>query len=225
LYGEKITKWQAVGIGLCMMGAMYVVTQGNWIVAKKVVFNKSDLLVMIATVMYGLYSALLPKSPKINAATFLTCLSFLGAMTMAPLYIWDVIKIGATAPTLDVILGVCYVAIFPSLVAYLCWNKGISVIGPNRASVLICLVPIFSAILAVPYLNEKLALYHVVGMCLIFSGMILFNNNYVDKGKVAKRKNEDFFCTAGKGSGTTVPLPSNGVNARVNEKKVNEVMG
>jgi drug/metabolite transporter (DMT)-like permease len=72
-------------------------------------------------------------------------------------------------------LVVFFVACFPSIVAYSCWNKGVALIGPNQTGVFICLIPVFAALLSVPFLKESFRFYHLIGMLLIFSGMILFN--------------------------------------------------
>jgi drug/metabolite transporter (DMT)-like permease len=60
-------------------------------------------------------------------------------------------------------------------VAYFCWNRGIEIIGANRAGLFINLVPVFASILAILLLNETLQYYHVAGMICIFAGMVLFN--------------------------------------------------
>lgn len=75
-------------------------------------------------------------------------------------------------PTLN---AVFYVAVFPSIVAYFCWNRGTELIGANRAGLFINLVPIFAAILSMFWLNEPPMLYHLIGMGLVFSGMVMVN--------------------------------------------------
>tara|TARA_Y100001949_G_scaffold147785_1_gene131884 strand:- start:240 stop:620 length:381 start_codon:yes stop_codon:yes gene_type:complete len=72
-----------------------------------------------------------------------------------------------------VIIG--YVAVFASIVAFFSWNKGVSIIGPNRASLFLHLIPVFSAIWAISFLNEKFAFFHVIGVLFILSGIILSN--------------------------------------------------
>ena len=68
-----------------------------------------------------------------------------------------------------------YVAVFASIVAFFSWNKGVSIIGPNRASLFLHLIPVFSAIWAISFLNEKFAFFHVTGVLFILSGIILSN--------------------------------------------------
>ena len=175
LYGEKMTKAQLGGMTLCFMGVVYVLFKGNWQAVSEMVFVKGDLLVLIATVLYGLYSALIPKSGKLHPFTFLFCISALGSLTIFPFYIWELFAVGLVKLSPKVLLGVSYIAICPTIVAYLCWNKGIALIGPSKASLFMYLIPVFTAMLAVPFLHESFRFYHVMGMMLIFGGMIVFN--------------------------------------------------
>lgn len=175
LYGDKMTKTQIGGMALCFMGVIYVLFKGDWHAVKQMVFIKGDLLVLIATVLYGLYSALIPKSNKLHPFTFLFCISSLGAITIFPFYIWELLTIGAATITPKFLLGVTYIAVCPTIVAYLCWNKGISIIGPSKASLFMYLIPIFTSMFAIPFLREPFRFYHIMGMMLIFGGLILFN--------------------------------------------------
>jgi drug/metabolite transporter (DMT)-like permease len=66
------------------------------------------------------------------------------------------------------------VAIFPSIVAYFCWNKGVDLVGPNRAGLFINLIPAFASLLSVWLLDESIQPFHISGMGLIVGGIALF---------------------------------------------------
>jgi drug/metabolite transporter (DMT)-like permease len=83
--------------------------------------------------------------------------------------------VGTFPLTVGVMASIGYVALFPSIVAYFCWNRGVAVIGANRTGLFINLIPVFAAILAIVFLGETLKVYHVAGMALIVAGFILFN--------------------------------------------------
>ena len=51
--------------------------------------------------------------------------------------------------------------IFPSLLAYLCFNRGVALIGPNRAAPFLHLMPLFGSVLAILLLGEKFELFHL----------------------------------------------------------------
>jgi drug/metabolite transporter (DMT)-like permease len=57
--------------------------------------------------------------------------------------------VGTFTLTIGVAGSIGYVALFPSIVAYFCWNRGVAVIGANRTGLFINLIPVFAAILAI----------------------------------------------------------------------------
>jgi drug/metabolite transporter (DMT)-like permease len=68
---------------------------------------------------------------------------------------------------------ILYMAIFPSLLSFYFWNRGVAEIGANKTGQFTHLMPIFGAILAVVFLGEEIHFYHLVGMCLIGFGIYL----------------------------------------------------
>ena len=82
---------------------------------------------------------------------------------------------GGFALTPAVFGSIAYVALFPSIVAYFCWNRGVAVIGANRTGLFINLIPVFAAVLAIVFLDESLKSFHLAGMTLIVIGFVMFN--------------------------------------------------
>ena len=70
---------------------------------------------------------------------------------------------------------ISYVAIFAGIISFFCWNKGVSLIGANRASFFLHLIPVFSSIWAIFFLNESFTFYHLIGTIFIVLGIILSN--------------------------------------------------
>ena len=75
------------------------------------------------------------------------------------------------------ILTLTYVVLFPGILAFLFWIKGIAIIGANRAGVFLHLMPIFGAIMAMIIFNEKFMFYHILGAFFIIIGITLSNKN------------------------------------------------
>ena len=63
--------------------------------------------------------------------------------------------------------------LFASALAYLFFNRGISLIGPNRAAPFLHLVPLFGSVLAILVLGEELKPFHLVGYALVLAGVII----------------------------------------------------
>jgi drug/metabolite transporter (DMT)-like permease len=73
-----------------------------------------------------------------------------------------------------------FVTIFASIGAYYSWNKAIKLIGPNRSSIFLHLMPVFGVILAIVLLKEKFQIYHFIGATFIVTGIYLSNRKKHD---------------------------------------------
>jgi drug/metabolite transporter (DMT)-like permease len=175
LYREMVSKIQLAGVALCIGGACFVVLRGDWRVILDLSFVEGDLIMIVAVVFYASYSALLPKRPEIHPLSFLTYSIAFGILGLLPVYLAELALTESFEISAAVVFSILFVAVFPSIVAYLCWNRGIDMIGANRAGLFINLIPVFASILAILLLNESLQYYHVLGMICIFAGMVLFN--------------------------------------------------
>ncbi|MCG6892358.1 MAG: DMT family transporter [Desulfobacteraceae bacterium] len=177
LYGESVNGLQLVGVGSCILGACIVVLRGKLGALLEVPLARGDFLMVTAVVIYAAYSALLRRRPPIRPTSFLVYTFGIGAVGLLPVYLWELSKVGPFPVTLPVGMSILYVALFPSVVAYFGWNRGIDLIGPNRGGLFINLIPVFASAMAVAWLGESLKTYHGVGMALIAGGMIVFNRN------------------------------------------------
>ena len=110
-----------------------------------------------------------------HPVSFLFYLMVMGSLGLLPVYLWECLN--NSSPGLDIAaaFSILYFALFPSLVAYFCWNKGVALIGPNRAGLFINLVPVFASFMAVVWLQETLEWFHLGGLLLVITGMALFN--------------------------------------------------
>src|SRR6202048_3192439 len=96
-----------------------------------------------------------------------------GPLLLLPFSIWE-FSTGFTlkfdALTLATLI---YVVIFPSTLAYLFFNRGIALIGPNRAAPFFHLVPVFGSAMAILLLGEQPRLFHLTGYVLVLAGVVI----------------------------------------------------
>ncbi len=175
LLRERVTAIQILGTLLCMIGAAVVVLRGNLSALRTLAIAQGDVIMLAAVVLYALYSVLLRWKPDVHPFSILLYTFGLGVLMLLPVYIWEHHAVGPVPTRPDALLAIGYVAAFPGVVAYFCWNYGVATIGPNRTGLFINLIPIFAAVLAIAWLDEPLRGFHVLGMAAIFGGMILFN--------------------------------------------------
>jgi drug/metabolite transporter (DMT)-like permease len=175
MFRERVTGLQILGVAICIFGAFIVILRGRWDTLLGMSFATGDILMIGAVILYALYSVLLRRRPAVHPLSFLIYTFGLGLLFLLPLYLWELAGSATMDLTLPVILSVLYVAVFPSIVAYFFWNRGVEVLGANRTGLFINLIPVFASILAILFLGEILQAFHVIGLVLIFSGMVLFN--------------------------------------------------
>ena len=68
---------------------------------------------------------------------------------------------------------IAYLALFPSIVAYICWNEAVTALGPNVAGFFNPVIPVFGVLFAVIFLDEPLRAYHLAGFALVLGGVVL----------------------------------------------------
>ncbi|PLX96288.1 MAG: EamA family transporter [Desulfuromonas sp.] len=175
LYRERISRLQLLAVCLCILGAAYIVMHGEWQRLSRLSFVQGDLLMLLAVCLYALYSVLLRNRPAIHPLSFLTTTFGVGVVALFPFYLWERGHVAPLQLSWSVVASLLYVGLLPSIAAYLCWNRGIELVGANRAGLFVNLVPLFASLMAIFFLGEQLQSYHLLGMVLIFSGLALFN--------------------------------------------------
>jgi drug/metabolite transporter (DMT)-like permease len=171
LFGDRLTARQAIGICTSLAGVLVIVTRGQLAVLASIGFNRGDLWFLIALAVYGFYAAWLRKRPQMHPLSFLTANMGLGSLILVPFVAWELWS-GRTI-TFDAVslASFAYVCIFPSLLGYLFLNRGIELVGANRAAPFMHLTPVFGSVLAIVWLGERFELYHAIGYALVFTGI------------------------------------------------------
>jgi drug/metabolite transporter (DMT)-like permease len=173
LYREKLTGRQTIGVALSLAGALIIIIQGNPGILLSLSLNQGDLLIFMAVLCYAGYSVILRKRPSIHPLSFLVVTFIIGALILLPCYLWETITVRAVPFNRSTLLAIGYVAIFPSIVSYFCFNRGVELVGANRAGLFMYLMPVFGSLLAIAFLGESLRWFHGAGMILLAAGIVL----------------------------------------------------
>jgi drug/metabolite transporter (DMT)-like permease len=165
---------QWLGIAVALLGVLLVLTRGDPAVLGGLDFNRGDLWLVVSSVGIASYQVLIARAPReLDQKALLQSLITLGAVMLAPVYLWETLS--GRPVTLDwpTAGAVAYVAVFPSIIAIYLINAGILALGPARASVYNYLQPLFVAIIAVPLLGEEVRWYHPVAFGLVVIGILI----------------------------------------------------
>ena len=173
---DKTNIFQLVGLFLSIIGIGAIISNADLNKIFSLSFNKGDLWMLVCVLSWSIYSTLLKKHNfKFSQFTLIQLMVSVGIIFLIPQFLYEK-SIGLDVnfnKAFFVILF--YVVIFPALAAYYCWQKGVEIVGPNRATMFIQLMPLLSALLAIIIFQEKLEIYHFLGASFILSGIYLSN--------------------------------------------------
>ena len=173
---EETSFFQIFGLVLSVIGVGSIISSGDVQRIFSLSFNKGDLLMLVCVLSWSLYSTLLKKYQfKFSQFSLIQLMVSVGLLFLIPQYFYEQ-SIGLEVDfNKSFFLILFYVVAFPAIAAYYCWQKGVEIIGPNRASMFIQLMPLFSAVMAIIIFSEKFEIYHFVGAAFIVSGIYLSN--------------------------------------------------
>ena len=172
-FRERLSGRQGFGIAVSITGVGILIARGDPAVLAGLDFTPGDFWVASAVFSYAAFTALLRLRPAIHPLSFVAVTFLLGDLILAPLYGVEYAGGARIEVSLGTVAAILYVAVFASVFAYLCWNRGVELIGANRAAPFTLLVPVFTAFLAVGLLGESLRPYHLAGAAIVFAGLAL----------------------------------------------------
>ena len=171
LFGVRLSWMQAGGILVSLLGVLVIILRGDLAALAAIQVNSGDISFAGALFVFGLYSALMPKRPKINPLSLIAFTTGTGAVMLIPLVGWEISSGDVLKFDTLTVSTLVFVVIFPSTLAYIFFNRGIELIGPNRAAPFFHLVPVFGSAMAILLLGEKLELFHLAGYALVLVGI------------------------------------------------------
>ena len=173
IFAEWPRPRQALGVLVSLSGVATIAARGSLPALLALRLNPGDWWILGGLAIYGIYCVMLRRRPAVHPLAFLSAAMGIGSILMLPFYLAEVAA-GAHITGGDrAYLAMGYMAVFPSFVAYLLFNRGIELIGAGPAGQSMHLMPLFGAALAVLFLGERFHLYHAAGIALIGAGILL----------------------------------------------------
>ena len=173
-YKEAITIYKTIGILLVLFGVVLLITKGELSKLLNLSFAIGDIWMLLAAIIFALYSILLRKKPtELSVSGFQLSTFILGLAFLFPFFIWETLNSPPIQYESKTIFSILYVGIFASLTAYILWNKAIVNIGATNAGMIYYTLPIFSGFLAYLFLDETIGINHLYSLLLILSGILI----------------------------------------------------
>ena len=173
---EKFNLFQLLGLVVSLTGVLIIISKADVNKILSLSFNKGDIWMLVAVFSWALYSTLLKKRKlPFTHLSLLQIFITIGLVFLVPQYLGEHFTGKEINFNKAFFLILAFVVIFPSVFAFYAWQKAIELIGPNRSSIFLHLMPLFGAIMAIIIFKEKFEMYHFIGAGFIVSGIYLSN--------------------------------------------------
>jgi drug/metabolite transporter (DMT)-like permease len=174
MHNDRLSFRQGFGVAVSLSGVVLILARGELATLAHLQFNKGDLLVFMAAMIWAFYSVNLKKYPRgLHPLAYQTAIAMVGLTVLLPLYLLEIGSGQTMTVTPGSVVTVIYVAVFASVLAFIFWNRAVTELGANIAGPFIHLMPVFSTILAVFFLGETLTKNHILAILLIFGGIFM----------------------------------------------------
>jgi len=176
-YKEKLQWNSIVGMFICFIGIVVLITNGE--IQKLVLFHFSvgDIWALLGALSFAIYNNLAKQKPKgVSSLNFLFVGFVIGTALLFPLFLYELFQ--GNQPIIfsnNVIGSIIYLGFGCSFICYLLWNKSIQLIGPSKTVLFGNLIPLFSTIEAVFLLNESFTKMHFIAGIIVLLGLTLAN--------------------------------------------------
>ncbi len=177
-FQEKLTYLKLVGVAISLLGAILILTEGNisTLVSQGIGRGELSILGCVASwVIYSLVGKLAMQEMSALATT--TYAIWIGSVLLLPFAIWEQ---NNHFPKINLLtgLGLAYLGILATVVAFNWYYEGIQAIGAAKAAIFINLVPMFAIIFGTIFLKESLSAITLGGGGLVILGVTLVNRQH-----------------------------------------------
>ncbi len=171
---ERAGSRQLLGMLVSFAGVAMILGRGDPLAVLHLDLHPGDAWILLALAAWGVYSVLLKRVPwQLRGILFLFILAALTVVMMLPPLGIERQFVVSPAPNPAALLGVGYLGLFASVLAFLCWNRAVAAVGANVAGFSLQLLPAFGTILAMVFLGEELRPFHLAGIATILLGVFL----------------------------------------------------
>ena len=167
------TSWRQIGGAVvALFRVLSIIARGNLGALADLRFNAGDLIIAFAVFLWAIYAVMLRRRPSIHPLSLFAVTLVIGIVFIAPFYAIEIQSAKLISPQWNSFWAIGYVSIFPSVLAYLFFNRGVELIGSAGTGMYMNILPVLGAGLAILFLNERLYAFHAIGLFLIIGGIL-----------------------------------------------------
>ena len=173
ILGTSISKAQGIGLIFSLIGAMTLVSKGSAQTLLDLQFNYGDIIMLVGCFCYAGYTLGLSKRIDMPPTVMFVFFSFFASLTLCIGIFIEFLNGDLIWPGLKGTGIIIYCILFPSILAQTFFMRGVQLIGANRAGLYVNLVPVFTALIAIVFLSERLFVFHIISLLLVLSGIFI----------------------------------------------------
>jgi len=172
--GERAGSRRWLGVMLSFAGVAALVALGGGGVGGGSVGG--DLLVLCAAATAAAYNLMARRLLLTRSALYVTAFQNLfGALFMLPLAVVEALLVGVRTPTSGASLGIAYLSLFSSVLAYLLLNYAFRFLEASRVAVFVNLTPVVAVASAYVLLDERFTAGQLVAAAIVVAGVWVAN--------------------------------------------------
>jgi drug/metabolite transporter (DMT)-like permease len=167
---ERLTRRAVGGVLIALAGVLLVLSNGNVGKLLQAGFGMGELFMIGAIAAWSAYTItgrLAPPLPSITATAMQAAIT---VVVLTPL------SLAGGGPALpssqDAIASLVFIAIFPSVLSYLLWNRALAVIPAGNAGVFLNLITVFTALFTI-LAGHPYSLAQIAGGVIVIGGILL----------------------------------------------------
>jgi len=169
---EPVTVGMTAGGILSFGGLLYLVGHGDLTAIARDGVHIGDALMLLAALSFSLYGVLLRHwRMGVPAWQAVYVQAVVAAIFMLPIFL--ALPPGVSALDAKTVPLILYAGIGSSIMLSFFWMEGVKLLGPNRCSIFINLLPILTAIFAILWLHESMQSYHIIGGGISLIGVLI----------------------------------------------------
>lgn len=170
--GQKLTPTGIVGVVIALIGVVVVLSGGDPAALATTGFGAGQLLMLGAVSIWTAYTIIGRRAPRLPPITSTAIQAVFTVLIVAP------VSLATGGPQLPVsgeaVSSLILIAVFPSVLSYLLWNRALTVIPAARAGVFLNLITVFTVAFTI-IAGHPFAVGQLVGGVIVIVGVVVAN--------------------------------------------------
>ena len=173
-FKDKINISRVLGLLLCLIGVLTIISKGKIELLLNFKFTSGDLWMVGSAIGWAIYSIyLLNWKSKFCLMARFTLIAFFGAVSLFPFYILEEIYYYNTFFNSNFMFWILFAAISPGIIAFTLYTRVQKHVGASLAGFTLYIFSIYSAIYGILLFDEALLNFHYIGAAFVFAGVYL----------------------------------------------------